>query len=68
MISGISNIQLFELSVEADTDERGMTGSGMILINPPWTLKQEMEEVLPYLVETLAPETGHFRIEQLVNE
>lgn len=66
--SGISNIQLFELSIEADTDERGMTGSGMILINPPWTLKQEMEQVLPYLVNTLAPETGHYRIEQLVNE
>lgn len=66
--SGITNVQLFELSIERDTDEKGMTGSGMVVINAPWTLKQDMEEVLPYLVEELAPQTGHFRIEQLVAE
>lgn len=66
--SGISNIQLFELNVLDDTNEKGMTGSGMIVINPPWTLKQEMEEVLPYLVQQLAAETGSFRLVQLVAE
>jgi len=45
-----------------------MTGSGMIVINPPWTLKQEMETVLPYLVEKLTNGYGNYRIEQLVNE
>ncbi|MDU0113756.1 23S rRNA (adenine(2030)-N(6))-methyltransferase RlmJ [Psychrosphaera aquimarina] len=66
--SGIKNMQLFELNVSADTEERGMTGSGMILINPPWTLKAEMETVLPYLVSTLTNNEGDFRIEQLVDE
>jgi len=66
--SGIKNIQLFELNVEADKEEKGMTGSGMIVINPPWTLKQEMETVLPYLVEKLTNGYGNYRIEQLVNE
>lgn len=66
--SGISNIQLFELNVAEDTCEKGMTGSGMIVINPPWTLQQEMDEVLPYLVQQLAPESGSFRINQLVAE
>lgn len=66
--SGISNVQLFELNVQSDTDEKGMTGSGMIVINPPWTLKQDMEEVLPYLVQTLAPTSGSYRIEQLAAE
>ena len=66
--SGIRNVQLFELNIAADTDEKGMTGSGMIVINPPWTLKQEMEEVLPFLTDTLAGQAGHYRIEQLVNE
>lgn len=66
--SGISNVQLFELNVQDDTEERGMTGSGMVVINPPWTLKQEMEEVLPYLVDKLAPQTGNYRIQQLVAE
>ena len=66
--SGIRNVQLFELSVTQDTDEKGMTGSGMIVINPPWTLKTTMQEVLPYLVKELAPSTGHFRNVQLVEE
>lgn len=66
--SGIRNIQLFELNVAADTTEKGMTGSGMVVINPPWTLQQDMTDVLPYLVDTLAPESGNYRIEQLVNE
>lgn len=38
--SGIRNIQLFELATSADSDELGMTASGMIVINPPWTLKK----------------------------
>jgi len=66
--SGVKNIQLFELNVSEDTEEHGMTGSGMIVINPPWTLKAEMETVLPYLVATLTNDQGDFRIEQLVSE
>ncbi len=66
--SGISNIQQFELNIADDTDEKGMTGSGMIVINPPWTLKQEMETALPYLVSTLTNNQGNYRISQLVSE
>jgi 23S rRNA (adenine2030-N6)-methyltransferase len=66
--SGVKNIQLFELNVSEDTEEHGMTGSGMIVINPPWTLKAEMETVLPYLVSTLTNNQGDYRIEQLVGE
>ncbi|MEC4088434.1 23S rRNA (adenine(2030)-N(6))-methyltransferase RlmJ [Pseudoalteromonas rubra] len=66
--SGVRNIQLFELATEADTEERGMTASGMIVINPPWTLKATMDEVLPELVQHLSSETGFFRSEQLVAE
>jgi 23S rRNA (adenine2030-N6)-methyltransferase len=31
----------------------GMYGSGMIVVNPPWTLRQEMESALPWLVSKL---------------
>jgi 23S rRNA (adenine2030-N6)-methyltransferase len=34
-------------------DGFGMTGSGLIIFNPPWTLKNELEESLPYLKESL---------------
>ncbi|MDE3273622.1 23S rRNA (adenine(2030)-N(6))-methyltransferase RlmJ [Pseudoalteromonas sp. G4] len=66
--SGIRNIQLFELATSADSEELGMTASGMIVINPPWTLKQTMDECLPELVSLLADDDGFYRSEQLVEE
>ncbi|WP_372769971.1 23S rRNA (adenine(2030)-N(6))-methyltransferase RlmJ [Pseudoalteromonas sp.] len=66
--SGIRNIQLFELATSADSDELGMTASGMIVINPPWTLKQTMDKCLPELVSLLSDDGGFYRSEQLVEE
>lgn len=67
--SGIRNIQLYELGLRADGHEAGMTASGMILINPPWSLWQAMENCLPWLVDHLGEDEGaHYRLEQLVAE
>jgi 23S rRNA (adenine2030-N6)-methyltransferase len=66
--SGIRNIQLFELGLQADTIERGMTSSGMIWINPPWTLWQEMQQTLPYLAHKLGGKQGVYKMQQLVAE
>ncbi|RJE77995.1 23S rRNA (adenine(2030)-N(6))-methyltransferase RlmJ [Pseudoalteromonas sp. MSK9-3] len=66
--SGVRNVQLFELATSADTQEHGMTASGMIVINAPWTLKATMDSVLPEFVEMLSDETGFYRSEQLVAE
>ncbi|CAM4084297.1 23S rRNA (adenine(2030)-N(6))-methyltransferase RlmJ [Pseudoalteromonas byunsanensis] len=66
--SGIRNIQLFELATEQDTEQHGMTASGMIVINPPWTLKKSLDEVLPELVKYLSRAGGFYRSEQLVDE
>lgn len=35
-------------------DGLGMHGSGVFLINPPWTLAQEMRAALPWLADALA--------------
>ncbi len=53
------------LSVRApNTSGIGMHGSGMFLINPPWTLARQLEEIMPWLVQTLAQESGAtYRIE-----
>jgi len=40
----------------ADADGFGMAGSGMFILNPPWTLAAAMKEVLPVLVQHLAEE------------
>ncbi len=44
---------LVELPVQAAAAE-GMYGSGMFIINPPWTLQQQLESCLPYLQTVLA--------------
>jgi 23S rRNA (adenine2030-N6)-methyltransferase len=65
----IRNIQIYELGIESDTTGRGMTSSGIIVINPPWTLKQRMEPALQFLVESLGiAGNGFARAEQLVDE
>lgn len=67
--SGIKNIQLMEFGLQADNPEYGMTSSGMIVINPPWTLWGAMEETLPWLVNQLSENgSGFYRLEQLVAE
>ncbi|MGM8228087.1 23S rRNA (adenine(2030)-N(6))-methyltransferase RlmJ [Cellvibrio sp. ARAG 10.3] len=67
--SGIRNIQLFEFGIAPDHPDYGMSASGMIVINPPWTLWAEMEAALPYLADQLAkPGEGHYRQVQVVPE
>lgn len=51
--TGIRRILQIELAVRPDSDQRGMTASGMIVINPPWKLEQQMANVLPWLHKTL---------------
>lgn len=67
--SQLKDVQLFELGQLADSQERGMTASGMIVVNPPWTLKVEMQQALPYLAEKLGlANQGSYRIKQLKDE
>jgi len=67
--SGIKNMHLFELGIQADSPELGMTACGMIVINPPWTLTTQMERVLPWLTDVLGHNgEGFYRLQQLVAE
>ncbi len=67
--SGIRNILQIELSVLPDSNERGMTGSGMIVINPPWKLEQQMNELLPWLCQQLQQsDHASYRLNWLVTE
>ncbi|HUX90898.1 MAG TPA: 23S rRNA (adenine(2030)-N(6))-methyltransferase RlmJ [Gallionellaceae bacterium] len=47
------------LSVQAPSAEGfGMHGSGMFILNPPWTLHSELKQVMPYLVKVLGQDEG----------
>ncbi|MFG1174769.1 23S rRNA (adenine(2030)-N(6))-methyltransferase RlmJ [Erwiniaceae bacterium CAU 1747] len=67
--TGIRRILQIELGVRPDSDRFGMTASGMIVINPPWKLEQQMKNVLPWLEKVLVPSgTGHSKVEWIVPE
>lgn len=67
--TGIRKILQIELAVRPDSDQRGMTASGMIVINPPWQLESQMKKILPYLTEVLVPEgTGSWNVSWIVPE
>lgn len=67
--TGIKRIQQFELNVQPENRGYGMSGSGMIIVNPPWGLMDEMKQALPYLTKHLSEQgKGNYRIEQLVGE
>ncbi len=56
-----------ELCQEADRPGRGMTGSGLIAVNPPWTLEAAARDGLVWLSKTLDA-GGPSRVEWLVPE
>lgn len=67
--TGIKKILQIELAVRPDNTQRGMTASGMIVINPPWQLATQMESILPWLHSVLVPEhTGGYIVQQLSGE
>ncbi|MCW8909603.1 MAG: 23S rRNA (adenine(2030)-N(6))-methyltransferase RlmJ [Gammaproteobacteria bacterium] len=66
--TGIRDIWRYELAMQEDSDGYGMTGSGMLVINPPWVLAKQMRECLPLLAEQMVSESGYFVVEELVGE
>jgi 23S rRNA (adenine2030-N6)-methyltransferase len=62
--TGIEPLALYELCVAPDGNGRGLTGSGMLIVNPPWKLGEDMGAALPWLAHALGvDERGSFRAE-----
>ena len=67
--SGLRSIYQFELGIKADTDQKGMTSAGMIVINPPWTLYGKMQKLLPELAKVVSQDGQlHYKCEEWVGE
>jgi 23S rRNA (adenine2030-N6)-methyltransferase len=66
---GIPKTLRLEMMVDANGDARKLNGCGMMVINPPWKLKDEAAVMLPWLAKILAagPRTGT-KAEWLVGE
>ena len=58
-----------ELVVRPLSDPTRLNGSGLILVNPPWTLEKELSVLLPVLAKVLGREgKGAFRLDWLARE
>ncbi|MEP9318677.1 23S rRNA (adenine(2030)-N(6))-methyltransferase RlmJ [Pseudomonas sp. LABIM340] len=51
----------------ADTADR-LNGSGLVIVNPPWPLDEELRGLLPWLAETLAQSEGSSQVDWLIAE
>jgi len=48
------------------SDGVGLHGSGMFIVNPPWTLHSTLQQIMPYLVTQLGQDAGaKFILEQV---
>lgn len=65
--SGIARMQMFEVGLNRDHAQAGLTGAGMIVINAPWNLVDTMTPVLPFLAQLLGAD-AYWRMEPLTGE
>ncbi len=58
MRAGFGDISSYELRICAQSDEYGMYGSGMLLINTPWQTQAQMQAAFDEVLPALAPEAS----------
>jgi len=66
--SHVKNLLQVEFCQQADSDEYGMTGTGLFIVNPHWQLKSQLDDILPYLKTNLGKEHSRFILKQLIAE
>jgi 23S rRNA (adenine2030-N6)-methyltransferase len=66
--SSVKNVLQVEFCLESDTEEYGMTGTGLFIVNPPWKLATQLEEILPYMKTKLGSEDTSYTLNQLIPE
>lgn len=66
--TGIAGQLRIEHCIAPDGAVRGMTGSGMLFINPPWHLDEQAANLLSWLNRVLSDGRGQWKIEWQVPE
>ena len=66
---GLPALLAVELSLQPEDSEAGLNGSGVLLVNPPWRIEEEIAATLPPVHAALATErAGGTRIERLAGD
>jgi 23S rRNA (adenine2030-N6)-methyltransferase len=55
---GMPNVLRSELTLGPPRAEAGLIGSGLIVVNPPFTLEQDLRTFIPAVCAVLSPEAG----------
>jgi 23S rRNA (adenine2030-N6)-methyltransferase len=66
--SGITRILRAELAVDATPAQGPLGGCGLIVLNPPWTLENELAAILPELVKALGSRNSNYRLDWIAGE
>lgn len=67
--AGLPKVLRVELGVRPTDTNLGLNGSGLMLVNPPWPLWEQLEETLPWLASQLAQSgEGSWRMDWLAGE
>ena len=51
-----------ELMLRGGDDPYRLNGCGLAIINPPWILEDALREMMPFLVQSLAPDGGYYTL------
>jgi 23S rRNA (adenine2030-N6)-methyltransferase len=62
---GIAKMLRVEFAVAPPMADGALTACGLIAVNPPWTLAEELKILLPALTQALSPGEGHHRVDWL---
>lgn len=66
--SGAPKLLRAELWVHPTDNPAGLNGSGLAIVNPPWPLAEELQEVMPFLARELAQSQAGWRLDWLIEE
>lgn len=67
--AGLPKVLRVELNVRPADTTLGLNGSGLMLVNPPWPLWEELEQALPWMARQLAQSgPGDWRMDWLVGQ
>ena len=66
--SDVKNLLQVEFCLHPDSEEYGMTGTGLFIVNPPWQLESQLSGILPYLKAKLGEDQTTFTLKKLIEE
>jgi 23S rRNA (adenine2030-N6)-methyltransferase len=66
--SGITRVLRAELAVGATSAQGPLGGCGLIVVNPPWTLADELSVLLPALAKALGSRNSNHRLDWIAGE